>query len=114
MKEYLGVEVPDDRRGVLQDSHWSGGSLGYFPSYAIGSAYAAQIVDAMSRDLDVPALVREGNLAPIVEWLTQRIYQYGKAKDPDELLRIATGKSFDPTYYTDYLTRKYSAIYNLK
>lgn len=113
MKEYLGIKVPDDRRGVLQDSHWSGGSLGYFPSYAIGSAYAAQIMDSMEKDLDVPALVRAGELAPIVEWLTQRIYQYGKSKDPDELLHLATGKSFDPDYYTDYLTKKYSAIYGL-
>lgn len=113
MREYLGVEVPDDTRGVLQDSHWSGGSFGYFPSYAIGSAYAAQIMAAMQKDLDVDTLVREGNFAPIVGWLTERIYQYGKGKDPDELLQIATGQSFDPNYYIDYLVKKYSAIYEL-
>ncbi|NLW69718.1 MAG: carboxypeptidase M32, partial [Eubacteriaceae bacterium] len=76
MKEYLGVTVPDDTRGVLQDSHWSGGSVGYFPSYALGSAYGAQMLQAMKKDIDFTAAVKEGNLAPIVGWLTDKLYRH--------------------------------------
>ncbi|HPK16344.1 MAG TPA: carboxypeptidase M32, partial [Clostridia bacterium] len=112
-KEYLGVDVPDDAHGVLQDSHWSGGAFGYFPSYSIGSAYAAQIYDAMSRFIDIPATVSSGDLSPIVAWLTERIYRFGMLKKPNELILSACGKPFDPGYYTRYLTQKYRALYNL-
>jgi carboxypeptidase Taq len=112
-KEYLGVDVPDDTHGVLQDSHWSGGSFGYFPSYSIGSAYAAQIYDAMAKNVDIDAAVRSGDLSPVVGWLTEKIYRFGSLKKPNELILNACGKPFDPTYYTRYLTEKYRAIYKL-
>ena len=112
-KEYLGVDVPDDTHGVLQDSHWSGGSFGYFPSYSIGSAYGAQFVHAMKKDLDVDALVAAGELAPIIDWLTDKIYRFGRIKTPDQLLLDTCGESFDPQYYVDYLTDKFTAIYGL-
>ena len=112
-KEYLGVDVPDDRQGVLQDSHWSGGAFGYFPSYALGSAYGAQLLKRMEQDLDVWALVREGNLKPIVEWLTEHIYRFGCLKEPTALMEEVFGAPFDPTFYTDYLTKKFSELYNL-
>ena len=113
MNEYLGVTVPDDTHGVLQDSHWSNAQMGYFPSYAIGSAYAAQIVHAMKKDVDMDACIREGNMAPIHEWLTERIWKFGRAKDPAELIELACGEPFDPSYYTDYLEAKFTEIYNL-
>lgn len=112
-KEYLGVDVPDDTRGVLQDSHWSSGMFGYFPSYSIGSAYASQIYAAMQKELDIPALVEKGELVPIVAWLTEKIYRFGCMKKPAELIENACGAPFDPAYYTDYLTKKYSEIYGL-
>lgn len=112
-KEYLGVTVPDDAHGILQDSHWSGGSFGYFPSYSIGSAYAAQMAASMEKELDVSALVQEGNLQPIVQWLTQRVYKYGSQIDPPEVLQNCCGQKFDPQYYVDYLTRKFTALYTL-
>ncbi len=112
-KEYLGVDVPDDTRGVLQDSHWSGGSFGYFPSYAIGSAYGAQFMDAMRKDLDVDAVAATGCLAPIVEWLTQRIYRFGRLKTPGELILETCKEEFNPRYYIEYLERKYAEIYGL-
>ena len=112
-REYLGVDVPDDTRGVLQDSHWSGGMFGYFPSYSIGSAYASQIYAAMEKELAVPTLVEKGELAPIVAWLTERIYRFGCLKKPAELIENACGAPFDPAYYTEYLTKKYSEIYGL-
>jgi len=112
-KEYLGVDVPDDTHGVLQDSHWSGGMFGYFPSYSIGSAYAAQIYDAMAKDIDIDSAVRSGDLSPVVGWLTEKIYRFGSLKKPNALILNACGKPFDPTYYTRYLTEKYRAIYKL-
>lgn len=112
-KEYLGVEVPDDTHGVLQDSHWGGGMFGYFPSYSIGSAYAAQIYAAMQRDLDVPALVAAGDLAPVVAWLTQRVYRHGAVITPAQVLQNCCGQAFDPQYYIDYLTEKFTTLYDL-
>ncbi len=112
-KEYLGLDVPDDTHGVLQDSHWSGGAFGYFPSYSVGSAYAAQIYSAMCSQIKVEAIVRSGNLQPIVEWLTERIYRYGKVIDPAEALRNCCGSDFEPRYYLDYLTDKFTTIYRL-
>ena len=114
MQEYLGLEVPDDTHGVLQDSHWGGGMMGYFPSYALGSAYAAQMLAVMRRSLDVDALTARGELAPIIGWLRERIHRYGSARKADEVLSLALeGEPFDPTYYADYLVDKYSALYGL-
>ena len=112
-KEYLGVDVPDDKRGVLQDSHWSGGGIGYFPSYALGSAYGAHLLHKMKETIDVEKCLKEGNFAPINEWNCDRIWKHGCLKTSSALLREALGEEFDPTYYTDYLEKKYSEIYNL-
>ena len=112
-KEILGVTVPDDAHGVLQDSHWSGGSFGYFPSYAIGSAYGAQILASMKKDLNVEELTAAGNLAPITAWLADKIYRFGKRKTPAELLQGACGAAFDPAFYIEYLTKKYTELYAL-
>ncbi len=112
-KEYLGVDVPDDKHGVLQDSHWSGGMFGYFPSYSLGSAYGAQIVAHMRKEMDIDGLVSKGNLKAIVDWLTEHIYKYGMVKKPKELIRICCGEDFDARYYTEYLIEKFSNIYGL-
>ena len=112
-KEYLGVDVPDDTHGCLQDSHWSGGDMGYFPSYALGSAYGAQMLAKMKEDIDVDAVAASGTLKPISDWLGERIYQYASMYDPDVIFEKACGAPFDPTYYTDYLEKKYSDIYKL-
>ena len=114
IREYLGIDVPDNVRGVLQDSHWSGGAFGYFPSYAIGSAYAAQIMAALRRDVDVDAALSSGQLAPIVDWLTSRIYRFGKTYDPCELFERCCGAPFNPSYYIEYLESKYTRLYGLK
>lgn len=111
--KYLGVDVPDDTHGVLQDSHWSGGSIGYFPSYSLGSAYGAQIVKFMEKDIDVWGCVTRGDLGPVTEWLINRIYRYGKMLDPKEVIDNCCGTEFDPQYYIDYLTEKYTEIYKL-
>ncbi len=113
MKEYLGLEVPDDRQGVLQDSHWSGGSIGYFPSYALGSAYGAQLLAKMKETMDVDAVIASGDLKPIRDWLTERIWSKGSLYDPQEIFLQAAEAPFDPTCYTDYLTKKYSELYGV-
>ena len=112
-REYLGVEVPDDRHGVLQDSHWAGGGIGYFPSYALGSAYGAQYLRKMKETVDVDACVRAGNFAPINEWLRERIWQYGCLLTPAQVFASATGEAFDPTVFTSYLEEKYTDLYGL-
>ena len=113
MKEYLGLDVPDDRRGVLQDSHWSGGSIGYFPSYALGSAYGAQLLAKMRESLDVDGVIASGDLSPIRAWLTERVWSKGSLYDPQEIFLQAAEAPFDPHYYTRYLVEKYSAVYGL-
>ncbi len=112
-KAYLGVDVPDDRRGCLQDSHWSFGGIGYFPGYALGSAYAAQMLDRMEREIDVWTPVGRGDLSPVTAWLRERIHRFGDLLRPDEVLRNALGAAFDPSYYTRYLVGKYSELYGL-
>jgi carboxypeptidase Taq len=113
-KEYLGIEPPSNAEGVLQDVHWSGGAFGYFPSYSLGNMYAAQIADTMERELDgFWNLVGRGELLPIKEWLTERIYKFGKLKSPSELIQDVTGKPLDPQHLVTYLERKYKDIYKL-
>lgn len=112
-KAYLGVDVPNDALGCLQDIHWSFGNIGYFPSYALGSAYGAQMLSVMQQELgDVYADVKKGDLSRITGWLRRHIHQYAGFKTPGELFEDACGK-FDAAYYTDYLTKKYSELYNL-
>ena len=111
-KEYLGVDVPSDREGVLQDSHWANGNIGYFPSYAIGSAYGAQYLLEMQKDLDVEAAVRSGKLTAINRWLEEKIWKYGCMKDPVALFESVCGP-FRPEEYVAYLEKKFTEIYEL-
>ena len=113
-KEYLGVDVPDARRGVLQDSHWSGGMFGYFPSYALGSAYGAEILARMEREFDVFAAVEHNEIAKINDWLREHIWKFGSLYKPGELMEKVFGAPFDPAYYTNYLKKKYASIYGFE
>ena len=112
-KEYLGVDVPNDSMGCLQDTHWAGGMIGYFPSYALGSAYGAQMVAKMQEEIgDIYADVAEGDLSKVTAWLKSHIHCHASFKKPGALFEEVCGK-FDASYYTDYLTEKYSKLYNL-
>ena len=112
-QEYLGVDVPDDKHGVLQDSHWSGGSIGYFPSYALGSAYGAQFLRKMKESVDVDACLARGDFAPINAWNRERIWQYGSLYTPAQLLERVLGEAFDPDVYLDYLEEKVRSVYGV-
>ena len=112
-KEYLGVEVPDDKQGCLQDSHWSGGMIGYFPSYALGSAYGAQMLRRMEEELgDIWADVAKGDLSKVTGWLKEHIHCYASFKKPGVLFEEVCG-TFAAKFYTDYLTEKYTKLYQL-
>ena len=114
MKEYLGVEPKDEKEGVLQDVHWSGGSFGYFPSYTLGNIYSAQIYNTIRKQFDdFDELIKAGELIKIKEWLGQNIHKHGKLLTPAEILKSVTGEEINPSYLIDYLENKYKKIYNL-
>ena len=110
-EEYLGICPKTDAEGVLQDVHWSQGSIGYFPSYAIGNAVAAQIYEHLKTVMPVDKYLREGNLKAIVEYLRQHIHRFGKTKTMQEILKDMTGETFNPNYYITYLQEKYTKLY---
>ena len=112
-KEYLGVDVPNDTKGCLQDTHWAGGMVGYFPSYALGSAYGAQMIARMKENLgDVYADVEKGDISGVTAWLKEKIHRHASFKKPGALFEEVCGK-FDASYYTDYLTEKFTELYDL-
>ena len=112
-QEYLGVEVPSDQMGCLQDSHWSGGMIGYFPSYALGSAYGVQMLRCMERELgDIYQDVAAGDLSKVTKWLKDHFHRHASFKKPGILFEETCG-TFDPSYYTEYLKQKYVELYNL-
>lgn len=110
-KEYLGVTPKDDSEGVLQDIHWSGGSFGYFPSYALGSAVAAQIYFYLKKTMDFENILENGNLEAIKSFLKEHVHQYGKTRTTNEVLKAMTGEEFNPEYYIGYLKEKYTKLY---
>ncbi|MER3123102.1 carboxypeptidase M32 [Bacillus altitudinis] len=111
-KAYLGITPPNDALGILQDVHWSDGSFGYFPSYALGYMYAAQLKQQMIKDLpNFDELIQNGSFAPIKEWLTEHVHKHGKRKKPSEIIQDATGEELNVQYLIDYLTDKYTKLY---
>ena len=114
-EEYLGVRPKDVSEGVLQDIHWSQGSFGYFPSYALGSAFGAQFYAYMKNHMDFEGLLKKGQegITVIREFLRENIHRYGKLKTSRQILKDVTGEDFDPQYYVDYLTEKYSKVYGI-
>lgn len=113
-KEYLGVEVPDDNRGVLQDVHWAHGSIGYFPTYSLGSFYAAQFFAQAEKD--IPGLVDQiaaGNTSELLSWLRTQVHQHGKMYSADELCTRITGEPLNFDYFMHYARQKFGGIYGL-
>jgi carboxypeptidase Taq len=114
MRHYLGITPKDDAHGVLQDTHWASGLVGYFPTYLLGNLYASQLWDRMRKD--VPGIERKiaaGRFAPILGWLRKKVHVHGRRYPPVELIRRATGKAPSATYFLDYLRRKYGEIYGI-
>lgn len=113
-KEYLGIEPKTEKEGILQDVHWSGASFGYFPTYALGSAIGAQLLHTMEKDIDVDSLLEKGKFLEIEKYLKDNIQKYGALYNYEELLKMATGETFKPKYYINYLKKKYKTLYKIK
>jgi carboxypeptidase Taq len=113
-QKYLGVTVPDDLRGCLQDVHWSHGSFGYFATYSIGSLYAAQFFAAIQNEQPgIAEMISNGNTEPVFHWLQKNIYPHGRFYSSEDLCRKATGETLNSRYFIDYARNKFSGIYNL-
>jgi carboxypeptidase Taq len=111
-KKYLDVEVPDDQQGCLQDVHWSHGSFGYFPTYSLGSFYAAQFfASAYKGDPLMKDKMGKGNTAGLLQWLRQRIHASGRIFNSEEICEKATGETLNVQYFLDHLLDKYGKIY---
>jgi carboxypeptidase Taq len=112
MQEYVGIEVPDDTRGVLQDTHWSGGAIGYFPTYALGNVISLQIWAVIREAIpDVDEQMRAGELAGLSTWLAENLYSLGRKFTPKETIeRLTSSPKIDPQPYLAYLREKVSAL----
>lgn len=114
MKSYLGLDVPNDAEGCLQDIHWSHGSMGYFPTYALGNLYSAQLFEVILRD--IPTLFEEievGNFQPLLNWLRNKIHHVGRRRTAGEIVQDVTGRPPEAGPYIAYLESKYGALYGL-
>jgi carboxypeptidase Taq len=110
----FGLEVPDDALGCLQDVHWSSGGIGYFPTYTLGNLYAAQLMDAIRRDLgDVDDLFRKGEFAPVLGWLREKVHHAGRRDPAGTLCERVTGKPLSHEPLLAYLRGKYAPLYRL-
>ena len=111
MKDYLGLEVPDDAQGCLQDVHWSHGGFGYFPTYALGNLYAAQLFEQVRKDLPrVWEDIREGDFAPLLGWLRAHVHRAGRRKTAEVIVEDATGQSPGAAAYLRYLEDKFCSV----
>lgn len=114
-KEYLGITPENDAVGCLQDVHWSGGSVGYFPTYSMGNILSYQIWECLVNDLgDVDALMSQGKFEPILGWLQEKIYRPARTFPPAQLLTKVTGRPLDAKPYVEGITKKYVDVYGLK
>jgi len=113
-KEYLGVIPPNAASGVLQDVHWAGGMLGYFPTYALGNLVSAQLWEVIQRDIpDLENQISLGQFADLLSWLRRNVHVHGAKYEPQELVQKVTGSKIDPQPYLHYLRNKYGELYKL-
>ena len=114
MRELLGVVPPDDRQGVLQDIHWSRPGFGYFPTYALGNLYAAQLYEAaVAQQPAIAEEMAQGQVTSLLAWLGEHIHQHGRKFTPAELVQRATGRALSHEAFVRYVTNKFSSIYEL-
>jgi carboxypeptidase Taq len=107
-KEYLKIDVPDDVRGILQDVHWSHGSFGYFPTYTLGSLYAAQFYHSAQQQIkDLEKQISEGNMTPLLQWLRTNIHSKGRLFSSEELCEQISGERLNNSYFLEYAKKKF-------
>lgn len=112
-EQYLGIRPENDREGVLQDVHWSGGAFGYFPSYALGNLYAAQFMEKMSEEMPFFQHIQNGAFSELTKWLKDRIYKHGKTVTPEELIVNVTGEPLNANALIRYFKTKFKEIYKI-
>lgn len=114
MEEYLHIVPENDAEGILQDSHWSGGSFGYFPTYLLGSIYDGMYLDALEAEMGpVDDILKEGRITEITKWLNEKVHQYGSTRLPEEVIDNVCGKEVTAAPLLKYFQDKYTKIYNL-
>ncbi|MFN4242078.1 MAG: carboxypeptidase M32 [Tepidisphaerales bacterium] len=114
MKRYLGVDVPDDADGCLQDVHWSAGLIGYFPTYTLGNLYAAQFFERARRDLgDLDASFARGEFAPLLQWLRENIHHCGQRYTASQLVEKVTGSPLTAKPLLEHLRRRAAEVYGV-
>ena len=115
MQEYFGLTPPDNARGILQDVHWSGGAIGYFPTYSVGNLLSVQLYDKADADLggQIEAQVAAGDFAPLLGWLRENVHQHGRKYLPKDLVQRIVGGPLDPAPYLKYLKRKFGDVYGI-
>ena len=114
MQEMLGIRPSNDVEGVLQDMHWSGGNIGYFPTYALGTIYAAQLFKTLlSKHSKTRDQIKHGQFDHIISWLHENIHQQGRKYQADELIQRTCGEGLNSQVFIDYLKEKYSPLYDL-
>jgi len=110
MHDYLGVNVPDNRRGVLQDVHWSAGTIGYFPTYSLGNVISVQIWEKLREDIpDLDEQFERGEFGALREWLGEHLHRHGRKFTPVETVEKVVGGPIDPGPYLAYLNEKHGA-----
>ena len=113
-RDYLGVEPPNDKDGVLQDVHWSAGLIGYFPTYSLGNLYAAQLFERAGKELgNLDALFRQGEFLPLRNWLREHVHQHGRRYPAAELARRATGQPLSHDALIRHLRSKFGPLYGM-
>ncbi len=113
-KEYLGLKVPNDLKGILQDVHWAYGSIGYFPTYSLGSFYAAQFYAKAKKDIrGLEKQIEAGDTSKLLEWLRENVHQHGKTYTAAQLCKRITGEELDFKYFMSYARKKYKVIYDM-
>jgi len=113
-KSYLGLNVPNDREGALQDIHWSYVSFGIFPGYTIGNLIGAQLMEKIRTEMaDLDGQIEKGQFAFLLDWLRKNVHRHGRKFTPNELMKRATGKPLTAAPWIAYIRRKYGALYGL-
>ncbi|MFW9973091.1 MAG: carboxypeptidase M32 [Candidatus Odinarchaeota archaeon] len=114
MEEYLGITPPTDKEGVLQDIHWSGGAIGYFPTYFLGSLYSAQIyLHTMKKIPNLSEDYKKGEFSNLLNYLRDKIHQHGSVYRAKDLIKRVTGEELNPNYFFEYVEKKFYPIYKL-
>ena len=115
VKSYLGIDVPNDREGVLQDIHWSYVGFGVFPGYTLGNLIGAQLMEKIRADIpDLDAQIEAGQFAALLGWLRKNVHRHGRKFTPNELLERATGKPLEAGPWIAYVQKKFGALYGIK